>query len=78
MSNTANSKRIAAHGARRAALAGVVLMLAQLTAPAYAGPNEQAKRIYERLAGVAPTATDLQNLQACISGGTLNTACAAQ
>ena len=78
MSNTANSKRIAAHGARRAALAGVALMLAQLAAPAYAGPNEQAKRIYERLAGVAPTASDLQYLQTkCISGGTLDAACAA-
>jgi len=79
MSDTANSKRVAAPGARRAAAAGVVLMLTQLAAPAYAGPNEQAKRIYERIAGVPPTATDVQYLQTnCISGGTLNLQCAAQ
>jgi hypothetical protein len=78
MSNTANSKRIAARGARRAALAGVVLVLAQLTAPAYAGPNEQVKRVYERIAGVPPTASDMQYLQTnCISGGTANLQCAA-
>jgi hypothetical protein len=62
MSNTANSKRIAARGARRAALAGVVLVLAQLTAPAYAGPEEQAKRIYERIAGVPPSPTVLTSM----------------
>jgi hypothetical protein len=79
MSNTANSKRVAARGARRAALAGVVLMLAQLPQPACAGPYEQAKRIYERIAGVPPSASDMQYMQSnCMSGGTLTASCAAQ
>ncbi|MBV9724133.1 MAG: hypothetical protein JO299_03065 [Gammaproteobacteria bacterium] len=47
-------------------------------APAHSGPNEQARRIYERIAGVPPTPADWTNLQACISGGVLNFACAAQ
>ncbi|MBV8403230.1 MAG: hypothetical protein JO203_03485, partial [Gammaproteobacteria bacterium] len=46
--------------------------------PAHAGPNEQARRIFERIAGVPPTAADWTALQGCISGGQLNLACAAQ
>jgi hypothetical protein len=46
----------------RAASLGVLLLAAQLPAPAVAGPNEQAKRIYERIAGVPPSAADLQTM----------------
>ncbi|MBV8144060.1 MAG: hypothetical protein JO184_03550 [Gammaproteobacteria bacterium] len=55
------------------------MLLAALAAyPAHAGPNEQARRIFERIAGVPPTAADWTALQGCISGGQLNLACAAQ
>jgi hypothetical protein len=78
MSVTANCKRVAAPGVRRAVSAGALLLLAQLAAPAFAGPNEQVKRIYERIAGVPPAAADMQYLQSnCISGGTANLQCAA-
>ncbi|HUN72337.1 MAG TPA: hypothetical protein VMU52_08500 [Steroidobacteraceae bacterium] len=48
--------------ARRATCGACVLALlaAQAAAPAVAGPYEQARRIYERLAGVPPSATVLQ------------------
>jgi hypothetical protein len=79
MSVTANSKSVAARRARRAALAAVALLAAQLATPAFAGPNEQVKRIYERIAGVPPAASDVTYLQTnCISGGTANLTCAAQ
>jgi len=48
--------------ARRATCGACVLALlaAQAAAPAVAGPYEQARRIYERLAGVPPSAAVLQ------------------
>ena len=47
--------------ARRATCGACVLaLLAAQTAPAVAGPYEQARRIYERLAGVPPSAAVLQ------------------
>jgi ABC-type dipeptide/oligopeptide/nickel transport system permease subunit len=54
-------------GAPRAALAACALVIAQLAAPAFAGPNEQAKRIYERIAGVPPSAAVLQQMAGAIS-----------
>ncbi|MGD8567817.1 MAG: hypothetical protein PVJ39_07000 [Gammaproteobacteria bacterium] len=36
---------------------------------AYAGPREQAKRIHDRLTGVPPSASDLQNMENLISAG---------
>jgi len=51
------------------ALAGWLLLLALLALPAHAGPNEQAKRIYERLAGVPPSATVLTQMETAICGG---------
>ncbi|HEY3785177.1 MAG TPA: hypothetical protein VGL55_07855 [Steroidobacteraceae bacterium] len=44
-------------------------MLAQLAAPALAGPNEQAQRIYERIAGVPPTPAVLAQMAQAISSG---------
>ncbi|HUL47369.1 MAG TPA: hypothetical protein VLV25_09765 [Steroidobacteraceae bacterium] len=50
-----------------------LLLLAQPFTPAFAGPNEQAKRIYERIAGVPPSAAELTQMTNAICGG----ACAA-
>lgn len=52
MSVRTNRLRISAGLALRLALCGSALSL--LALPAHAGPNEQAKRIYERIAGVPP------------------------
>ena len=54
--------------ATRALSLSVLLLAAQLPAPAVAGPNEQAKRIYERIAGVPPSAADLQTMVNDITG----------
>lgn len=43
---------------------GTSLLLATLAATASAGPREQAKRIHDRLAGVPPTETVLQQMEA--------------
>jgi len=58
-----NSAQVAARRRRRIALAAVALLLAL---PAHAGPNEQAKRIYERIAGVPPSAAVLSQMAAAI------------
>jgi hypothetical protein len=55
------------HRARRAVPALALLLLALPCAPAHAGPNEQAKRIYERIAGVPPTPAVLQQMATAIS-----------
>jgi len=55
--------------ARRAAVASSVLLLLQLAAAAQAGPNEQAKRIYERIAGEEPSATTLAAMATTITNG---------
>ena len=54
--------------AARAISLSALLLAAQLPAPAIAGPNEQAKRIYERIAGVPPSAADLQTMVNDITG----------
>jgi hypothetical protein len=73
-----NRAQVVSARGRRAAVAGALLLTALAASPAHAGPNEQARRIYERIAGVPPTAADWPALQNCISGGQLNFACAAQ
>ena len=73
-----NTAQVVSVRARRAAVAGALLLAALAAYPAHAGPNEQARRIFERIAGVPPTAADWTALQGCISGGQLNLACAAQ
>ena len=45
--------------ARSALIAASVLLVMQLATAAHAGPNEQAKRIYERIAGEPPTPAEL-------------------
>jgi hypothetical protein len=62
-----NRAQVCAHRARQVALMGSVLLLTQLALPVYAGPNEQAKRIYERLAGEPPPPAVLQQMAAAIT-----------
>jgi len=50
------------------ALVAALLSVA-IAAPAAAGPREQAKRIHDRLAGVPPSATVLQQMEDAIQGG---------
>mgnify|MGYP001548547075 CR=1 FL=1 len=67
----------------RVALAAV--MMTMLTAPANAGPREQAKRIHERIAGVPPTEAVLTQMHnaiqtsdpACATYGVTGATCAA-
>ena len=60
-----NKAQVHARRARRGALAGCVSLL--LALPAQAGPNEQARRIYERIAGVPPTAAVLTSMANAIT-----------
>jgi hypothetical protein len=73
-----NRAQVVSARARRAAVAGALLAGVLAAAPAHSGPNEQARRIYERIAGVPPTTADWPALQSCINGGQLDFACAAQ
>src|SRR5665213_697439 len=50
----------------RALLTAVAVLCAL---PAGAGPNEQAKRIFDRIAGVPPSATELAQMATFIQGG---------
>ena len=54
MNVTNTQAQVSSRRARRATVAGSVVLLLQLAAAAHAGPNEQAKRIYERIAGEPP------------------------
>jgi hypothetical protein len=54
-------------GLRRAPAVSALLLLALPFAAAHAGPNEQARRIYERIAGVPPTPTVLQQMATAIT-----------
>ena len=69
MNVRSNTAQVHARRARHIALAGSIVLLTQLALPAHAGPNEQAKRIYERLAGVPPSAAVLAQMANIISTG---------
>jgi hypothetical protein len=69
-----NNAQVHVGRARRVALAGSVLLLLQL--PAQAGPYEQAKRIYERIAGVPPPPAVLQQMAQLICGNGTPATCA--
>src|SRR3981081_1916267 len=62
-----NKAQVTSGGARRA-LTGAVLLLTQLGVSAHAGSNEQAKRIYERIAGEPPPPLALSQMASAISG----------
>jgi len=59
-----------AHRAVTQSVACVLAVCAQFAATAaLAGPNEQAKRIFDRIAGVPPSASELTTMAADIQGG---------
>ena len=62
-----NKAQVISGGARHA-LTGAVLLLTQLGVAAHAGSNEQAKRIYERIAGEPPPPAVLSQMASAISG----------
>ena len=55
----------------------MLMLLSLFTAMAIAGPREQAKRIHDRLAGVPPTETVLQSMEADVDPGQNNNPMAA-
>src|SRR5437588_12238132 len=62
------------HITRRLSVLGVAWASAvavQIATPAFAGPREQAQRIYERIAGVPPSATVLDQMAAKTATGDL-------
>src|SRR5271170_5035385 len=67
MNVTNTQAQVGSSRARNASVAATVLLLMQLAAIAHAGPNEQAKRIYERLVGEEPPAATLTQMAALIS-----------
>jgi hypothetical protein len=68
MSVMTDDRHTNSHGTRRTAVRTAVcaLVLAQFTSAALAGPAEQAKRIYERIAGVPPPPAVLQQMTTAI------------
>ena len=64
-----NRAQVVSARGRRAAVAGALLGVALAASPAHAGPNEQARRIYERIAGVPPSPQELATMAAAINGG---------
>src|SRR5215467_13289789 len=67
MNVTNTQAQVGSRRARRVTVAGSVVLLLQLAATAHAGPNEQAKRIYERIAGEPPPATVLTQMANAIT-----------
>jgi len=64
-----NRAQVVSARGRRAAVAGALLLTALAASPAHAGPNEQARRIYERIAGVPPSAAELASMASTIQIG---------
>ena len=60
--------QVTARRAGRCVATGAALLLMQLAMPALAGPSEQAKRIYERIAGEPPPPAILAQMASAISG----------
>jgi hypothetical protein len=67
MNVTNTQAQVVSRRTRRATVAGSVVLLLQLAAAAHAGPNEQAKRIYERIAGEPPPQAVLTQMANAIS-----------
>ncbi len=65
--NTMSDRRRARAMAIRSAV--VCCVLAAVSVSAYAGSREQAKRIHERLTGVAPPASVLTAMETDVAGG---------
>ena len=62
------SARLARRTSAVATACGLALLAAQAATPAFAGPTEQAERIYERLAGVQPSPAVLAQMVQAING----------
>src|SRR5215471_17635479 len=62
-----NTAQVVSVRGRRTAVAGALLLAALAASPAHAGPNEQARRIYERIAGVPPSAAELATMVSALS-----------
>ena len=62
------SSRRARRTSAVATACGLALLAAQAATPAFAGPTEQAERIYERLAGVQPSPAVLAQMVQAING----------
>ncbi len=75
MNVTNTQAQVGSSRARSASVAASVLLLMQLAATAHAGPNEQAKRIYERIVGEEPAAATLAQMAALISAACGGAAC---
>jgi hypothetical protein len=71
MSVMTDNRNASSRGTRRVAIrtALCVLVFAQFTSSALAGPAEQAKRIYERIAGVPPPPAVLLQMTNALCGG---------
>ncbi|HTD30880.1 MAG TPA: hypothetical protein VK650_04935 [Steroidobacteraceae bacterium] len=67
MNVTNTQAQVGSSRARSASVAASVLLLMQLAATAHAGPNEQAKRIYERIAGEEPPPATLTAMATAIT-----------
>ena len=52
-------------------VACAIALSLQIATPAFAGPREQAQRIYERIAGVPPSAAVLDQMAAKTAAGDL-------
>jgi hypothetical protein len=63
-----NRAQVVSARGRRAAVAGALLLTALAASPAHAGTNEQARRIYERIAGVPPSAAELASMVSALNG----------
>jgi len=68
MNVTTNRAQVVSARGRRAAVMGTLLAGALAASPAHAGPNEQARRIYERIAGVPPSAAELATMVGALGG----------
>jgi hypothetical protein len=62
-----NTAQVVSARARRAAVAGALLVTALAAPPLHAGTNEQARRVYERIAGVPPSAAELASMVSSLS-----------
>ncbi|HEY2339673.1 MAG TPA: hypothetical protein VGH75_04020, partial [Steroidobacteraceae bacterium] len=62
-----NTAQVVSARARRAAVAGTLLLTALAASPLHAATNEQARRIYERIAGVPPSAAELASMASALS-----------
>jgi hypothetical protein len=67
-----NKNSLVSRDVRASLKAGAVcalVILAQLATPAFANQRDQAKRLFDRIAGVPPTEQQLDDMEAALAGG---------